>query len=424
MSVVSNSGQGGVGKPKVVRIIARLNVGGPARQACLLHQKLAPLFETHLIIGGLARGEEDMSYLLSSDRNVVQLPQMSREISLLSDAIAFWKILKVLWKERPEIVHTHTAKAGALGRLAAWVAGVPIIAHTYHGHVFKEYFGAFKTKVYLAIERMLGHVSTQVIAVSESQQEEICSEYRVVPQKKISVIHNGFELENFSRGCREEARRKLGLAPSDFVAVWAGRMVPVKDVQLLGEVIRKAAEGQSKIYFLVVGDGEQKGELESQIRGCANVRLLGWRRDIEQIWAAADVALLTSRNEGTPTALIEAMAAGLPFVATNVGGVRDLAAGTLCELPNDMGYRAANGYLSSRSLESLLYGIEQLAKDPQMSKEMGLIGRAFALEKFSVVRLVEEMTSLYQRLIAEERKVAPAAIRKSEESAPHAENAN
>jgi len=423
VSRISQSGKPMVSKPKLVRIIARLNVGGPARQACMLHQKLAPFFDTHLIIGGLADGEEDMSYLLSSDRNVLQLPQMSREISFWSDPLAFWKIFNFLRKEHPEIVHTHTAKAGALGRLAAWVAGVPIIVHTYHGHVFDGYFGALKTRMYLAIERILGRLSTQVIAVSESQQEEICLEYRVVPREKISVIHNGFELEGFSRGCREEARTKLGLATGDFVAVWAGRMVPVKDVQLLAQVIRRAAEKQSKICFLVVGDGEQKGELESLIRGCSNVRLLGWRHDMEQIWSAADVALLTSRNEGTPTALIEAMAAGLPFVATNVGGVKDLAAGTVCELPNGMGYRAANGYLSSPSPEALLYGIEQIAEDPQTAKEMGLIGRAFAFERFSIPRLVEEMTSLYQTLIAGKCQVAPLAIQRSKDSSPHANNA-
>src|SRR5580704_3337604 len=311
--------------PKVVRIIARLNVGGPARQACLLHDQLVDHFDTHLITGSLAHSEQDMSYLLSSEHHVLRLPQMSREISFWSDSLAFWTILKFLRKERPGIVHTHTAKAGALGRLAAWLAGVPIIVHTYHGHVLDGYFGAFKSKAYLSIERMLGRLSTRVIAVSESQLQDLCSRYRVVPRSKISIIQNGFELVRFSQGCREDARKQLGLAKDDFVVVWAGRLVPVKDVQLLGNVIRRAAETHGNIRFLIVGEGADKPKLDSLIEGCRNVRLLGWRRDMELIWSAADVALLTSRNEGTPTALIEAMAAGCPFVSTNVGAVGDLA---------------------------------------------------------------------------------------------------
>ena len=416
MSAASKSGQGGARKPKLVRIIARLNVGGATRQACTLHEKLLPYFDTHLIIGSLADGEQDMSYLLASERNVFRLPQMSREISLWADAIAFWRILKFLRKERPDVVHTHTAKAGALGRLAAWLAGVPVIVHTYHGNVFQGYFGPLRNRIYLAVERLLGQLSTQVIAISESQQQEICMKYHVVPSRKICVIHNGFELDHFAHGSREEARREFGLKNDDFVVVWVGRLVPVKDVQLLAQVIRRAAEKQSNIHFLVVGDGEEKKELESLVRGCTNVRLLGWRHDMEQIWSAADVALLTSRNEGTPTALIEAMAAGLPFVATHVGGVQDLAADPLQELPNGMGFRAANGFLNSRVPEVLLDCIEQIAKEPETAKKMASVGRAFALDRFSIQRLVEEMNLLYQTLLAKRRVVKPEAVRESEKA--------
>src|SRR5262249_23000749 len=156
---------------------------------------------------------------------------------------------------------------------------------------------------------------------------------------------------------------ELGLAKDDFVVAWAGRMAPVKDVQLLAQVIKASAEKQAKTYFVVVGDGTDKAELEFLIQGCTNARLLGWRQDIDEIWAAADAALLTSRNEGTPTSLIEAMAAGLPFVATQVGGVQDLAVAPLEELPNGMGIRAANGFLTARTSEALLYCLEQIAKD-------------------------------------------------------------
>jgi glycosyltransferase involved in cell wall biosynthesis len=246
---------------------------------------------------------------------------------------------------------------------------------------------------------MLGRLSTRVIAVSESQLQDLCSRYRVVPRSKISIIQNGFELVRFSQGCREDARKQLGLAKDDFVVAWAGRLVPVKDVQLLGQVIRQAAETQSNIRFLIVGEGADKPKLDSLIEGCRNVRLLGWRRDMELIWSAADVALLTSRNEGTPTALIEAMAAGRPFVSTNVGAVRDLAVTPLEELPDGIGHRAANGFLASRTPDALLYCIEQIAKDPLMAEDMALAGRAFALDRFSAHRLIEEMKLLYETLV-------------------------
>jgi glycosyltransferase involved in cell wall biosynthesis len=397
-------------KPKVVRIIARLNVGGAARQACMLHERQAPNFETHLIVGALAEGEHDMSYLLSSERNVLRLSRLSREISFTDDLAAFWNILKFLRKERPDVVHTHTAKAGALGRFAAWLAGVPIIVHTYHGHVFAGYFGALKTKAYLIIERLMGRISTQIIAVSESQMQDLCSQYRVAPPCKIRVINNGFDLESFQPKNREAAREKLTLAHDQLAIVWAGRMVPVKDVRLLAQVIRAAAEKHSNIRFLVIGDGEERAGFESEIAGCGNVRLLGWQEDMAHVWSAADLALLTSRNEGTPTVLIEAMAAGLPFVSTLVGGVRDLALGPLRELPQGMGYEAANGFVTARTLEALLYAIERIAKNPQAAVRMGRAGAKFALETFSAQRLTKDMNRLYQTLLAQKDGVSSAVF--------------
>lgn len=384
-------------KPKLVRILGRLT-GGPARHACLLHERLAPRFDTKLVIGGLSPGEHDMSYLLSSDDNVLRITEMGRHISFLSDLRALWKVFRFLRRERPQIIHTHTAKAGALGRIAGRLAGVPVIVHTYHGHVFHSYFGPIKTRAYLAIERSLGRITTQVVAISDSQRDELCGKYRVVPQGKTTVIQNGFDFENFSSEEREAARKDLGIRRDAFVFVWAGRMAPVKDVQLLCEVIRRAKARSNNAFFLVVGDGEEKPKLESLVEGCSNVKILGWWRNMDQIWCAGDAAILTSRNEGTPTALIEAMAAGLPFVATNVGGVMDLAVGDLLELPNGMGYKASNGFVVTRTPEALLYGIEQLLIDPAGSREMGVIGNEFVRRLFPTDRLLADLTRLYDEL--------------------------
>ena len=241
--------------------------------------------------------------------------------------------------------------------------------------------------------------------------------YHVAPPENIVVVHNGVELERFFPPRREEARKALELAHDAFVAVWAGRMVPIKDVHLLAKLIH-AAENKVNIYFLVVGEGTEKHKLESQIRGCPNVRILGWRQDIEQVWFAADVAILTSRNEGTPTTLVEAMAAGVPFVATEVGGVRDLAVPPLRELPDSLGHEAANGFLTARRPEALLHCIEQIAGDSGLKSRMGAVGHKFVNENFSMRRMVQETKLLYEGLLA--RSNHPAAAALPEEHASHA----
>lgn len=384
-------------KPKLVRILGRLT-GGPARHACLLHERLTPWFDTKLVIGGLSPGEHDMGYLLSSEDNVLRVDEMGRHISVLSDLRALWKLFRFLRREHPEIVHTHTAKAGALGRIASWLARVPVIVHTYHGHVFHSYFSPIKTRVYLAIERALGTITTHVIAISESQRDELCDTYRVISRAKTTVIQNGFNFGHFSSEERGKARKELGIRDDSFVFVWAARMAPVKDVELLAQVILRTAAQSSKAFFLVVGDGEEKFRFESLVQGCNNIKLLGWRRNMDQIWCAADAAILTSRNEGTPTALIEAMAAHLPFVATNVGGVQDLAVGIWLELANNMGHKADNGFLVNRTPEALFDCVERLVNDRAGAKEMGEIGHAFVRTQFSADRLVAEMATLYSAL--------------------------
>lgn len=393
--------------PKLVRIIARLNVGGAAQQVCMLHERLSSAFETYLITGSLAEGEHDMGYLLSAEKNVLRLPKMSREVSLLSDALTFWKIYRFLRKTRPQIVHTHTAKAGALGRFAAWLARVPVIVHTYHGHVFHGYFNRATTRMFLSIERFLGKISTRIIAISESQWQDLALKYRVAVPEKISIIQNGFDLSRFSQGSREEARAALGVGANEFVVSWAARLAPVKDVELLASVVRKAAENKHRFRFLVVGDGTERAKLESLTADCKNINLLGWRTDMETIWRASDAALLTSLNEGTPTALIEAMAARVPFVATNVGGVQDVAVGDLQSLPKDMGLQAANGFLTARTTEALMYCLEMLAGNPELAKQMGDAGYTFVMERFSTARLIAELTALYQGLLEGEGGVVP-----------------
>jgi len=405
-------------KPKVVRIISRLNVGGPARQACFLHQALRNRFETTLITGRLDDDEGDMSYLLTSEEGVRRIPSMSRPVRLWADFLAFLSVVRILRAERPDLVHTHAAKAGTLGRLAAAILGVPVRVHTYHGNVFSGYFGPIQTRIWLAIERTLNKVTTATIVISQSQVNELVDKYKVVSAQRVRVIRNGYDLSPFGprvdAGETRELRRSLGYDDSHFVALWAGRLVSIKNVQLLAQIAHKAKRCPG-LRFLVVGDGADRKELETLIAGCPNIQLIGWRQDIPQLWAAADAALVTSRNEGTPSALIEGMASGKPFVSTNVGGVIDLAAPPTQQDSRSHVIRAGNGFLTPLEACPMVDCLEFLAKNPDVAAAMGTIGRSFALSNYSHDRLQVDIENLYFKLL---ETASSRTARRSRWSAP------
>ena len=399
---------------KVVRIIARLNVGGPAQQVCFLHENLGPEFETVLIAGRLDHGEADMSHLLTCVDRVYWVDRLSRAIMPWSDAAALWNIYRVLRQERPDIVHTHTAKAGTLGRIAALLAGVPCRIHTYHGTVFRGYFGPLATRFFLAIERTLARGTTKLIVVSESQRTELIDHFKVAGPDQVLVLRNGFNLHQLvQNGPNASGVRHKYSIPGDKVLVtWAGRMVPIKGINLLCDVI-DAAAGDQRIHFLVVGDGPQADVLKRRIKGRSNVTLTGWIKDMSTVWTDTDIALLTSHNEGTPTALIEAMAFGKPFVATDVGAVRDLTTGPTRSFEH--GTEIANGILTSTDPHGLLECIRLLASDSERAAAMGNSGRELVFRNYCCDRLVGDMRKLYHDLLA------PASARAGNKFAVHSE---
>jgi len=383
---------------KVVRIIGRMNGGGPARQVAYLHRSLRSSFETILVIGAVEPGEYDMRYLLEDSIGVVEIPSMSRSVKVWSDLVSLITITRLLLRERPDIVHTHTAKAGVLGRVAALLAGVPVRIHTYHGNVFQGYFGKRTSRLIIAIERMLNRVTTRVIAISESQAEELVGRFRVADRRKVAIIRNGFDLSamTVSERQRVEVRQTLGIASDDLLVVWAGRIAPIKNLPLLLEVANRASH-LPKIKFLVAGDGGNREVVVNAAQASSNLIFIGWQKDMSPIWAASDIALLTSKNEGTPTSLIEAMVAGKPFVATSVGGVLDLAKSPVKEISADC-TQAANGFLTAAAPEVIVACIEKLSSSPGLAKEMGDEGRSFALANYSQERLSCEVLSLYREL--------------------------
>jgi glycosyltransferase involved in cell wall biosynthesis/SAM-dependent methyltransferase len=314
----------------VVRAIARLNLGGPAIHVSLLSEGLDRRgFRTTLVTGRVERGEADMTdYARARGVRPVVVPALGRAVSPAADLRAFGDLLARLRRERPVIVHTHTAKAGALGRAAAALAGVPVRVHTFHGHVFDAYFGRAGTFLVLLAERLLGALSHRVLAVSEEVARDLGEVYGVVPPGKVEVVPLGLDLAPFlcagAGEGRGALRAEIGAAEGDLLVGIVGRLVPVKDHAFFLDAGAALLREVPQARLVVVGSGPLEEDLKARARSLAidpRCHFLGWRRDTARVLADLDAVALTSRNEGTPVALIEAAAAGIPVVARAVGGV-------------------------------------------------------------------------------------------------------
>lgn len=383
-------------KIRVARVIARLNIGGPAIHTILLTAGLNPArFESLLVTGVEAEHEGNMLDLAAAKGvQPLVIPDLGREISLWRDLRTLGMLYHLFRRWRPAIVHTHTAKAGTVGRLAARWAGVPIVIHTFHGHVFHGYFGPWKTRAFIYIERALARWSDRIVTVSEGQRAELAA-YGIAPPDKIAVIPLGFELDEFlhCEARRGQLRAELGLAADTPLVGVVARLTAVKNHHLFLEAARLVAQEEPITRFLMVGDGELRAELENRARALGlaeRVLFLGWRSDMPRIYADLDVVALTSHNEGTPVSLIESMAAGVPVVSTAVGGVPDIVADGAC------GYLVPPG-----DAVALARGILTLLKDRESAQAMGRAGRDFAWQRFGVERLLNDVERLYTQLLTE-----------------------
>jgi glycosyltransferase involved in cell wall biosynthesis len=384
------------GKFKIARVIARLNIGGPAIHTILLTAGLdRTRFESLLVTGVVGPHEGDMLDLAAA-RGVSPLviPDLGRELHPVRDLATLFKLYRLFRRERPHVVHTHTAKAGAVGRLAARLAGVPVVLHTFHGHVFRGYFGPRKTQFFINLEKFLARLSDCVVTVSEGQRREL-ADYGIAPLTKIAVVPLGFDLEPFLTVTREAGarwRREVG-APDDAPLVGiVARLTGVKNHRLFLDVARRAADAVPEAWFAVVGDGELRAELEAYAAGlglAGRVRFTGWVRDMPSVYAALDVVAITSLNEGTPVTLIEGMAAGRAVVSTAVGGVADVVA------DGESGLLAPSG-----DADGLAQAVAALLRDPARRQAMGRAGRESVRERFSAARLVSDVEQLYLSLLA------------------------
>jgi glycosyltransferase involved in cell wall biosynthesis len=391
--------------PKVLRIINRFNLGGITYNVSYLSKFLAPEFET-LLIGGDKEPGEDSSLFIPEQLGLKPflIPEMKRAISFKDDRTAYIHIKKIIREFKPDIVHTHASKAGAIGRLAAFHEKVPAVVHTFHGHVFHSYFGTLKTNLYKGIERYLAKKSSAIIAISEKQKKELTEIYKISDPDKTHVIHLGFDLNKF-RDNQSEKRatfRKHYLIDDDEIAiVIIGRLAPIKNHEFFLRIISKVTEySQKKIRAFIVGDGETHEKLENycnqlQLDFCnftnqpskKTITFTSWITNVDWPLAGCDIVCMTSFNEGTPVSLIEAQAAGKPVISTNVGGVSDILSkecGFLIEQENE------NEFFSQ---------LLQIIENDELRNSLGKNGWLNVGQKFHYNKLVENTRKLYHQLL-------------------------
>jgi glycosyltransferase involved in cell wall biosynthesis len=383
-------------KIRVLRVIARMNIGGPAYHVSLLSGLLDPdKYETLLVAGTVGPGEGSFAGLAERyGARLELLDSLGPELRPIRDARALFALRRTIRRFRPQVVHTHTAKAGFLGRLAALTTfrARPVIVHTFHGHVLEGYFGRLASVFYRLIERWLARASDRLVAVSRATVADLVR-LRVAREEKFEVIPVGLFLHDFlalSGGEGDAFRREAGAGPEDVLFVYAGRLVPIKRVDRAIRAVARARQNGVLARLAIVGDGPlrpQLTELREQLGVGESVRFFGYRDRLEDVIAAADVAILTSDNEGTPVFLIEAAAGAKPAVATAVGGVPDVVT-------------AETGRLVPADDESALArAIESLARDPDLRLTLGRQAREHVRERFSHERLLRDVDALYRRLL-------------------------
>lgn len=394
---------------RVVRIQSRICVGGPALHSILLAEGLSrragSRYDTVLLSGALEPGEACMDDVARTRGVEIEtIPEMRRSVSPGRDLRALARVVEVLRRVKPTIVHTHTAKAGAVGRLAARIARVPIVLHTFHGHVFDGYFSPARTRAFIAVERSLARATDQILAISEQQRRDLVERYRIAPSDKVRVIPLGLDLRAFQAvEPRAEPvgalRRACGIDAGARVVVTVGRLVPIKRFDVLIDAFLEVAAGAEDVHLVIVGEGELRSALEARSGGHPRIHFTGLRRDLPDIYADVDLMALSSDNEGTPVAVIEALASGVPVVATDVGGVRDvLRAGTGTIVPPG-------------NVSALAEAMRARLATPLV---LSLAQRKDIVARYSHTRLLSDMESLYDRLV-EARRIPRRWMARAEE---------
>ncbi len=383
-------------KIKVLHIITRLDKGGSAENTFLTVMGLdKEKYDLTLMSGPVDDpSQERRKQVEDSGVRYIHVPKLVRNINMLCDPIALCKIARFLVKEKFDIVHTHTSKAGLLGRFAAKLARTPHVVHTPHGHVFFGYFGLLKTKIFILLEKLAARLADKIITLTSREKQDYIS-YRIAGEEKFVVIHSGIELNKYQKlSPAEQAKLKeeTGLPSNSFVVGTVGRLVPVKNPELLIRASQPLFTQYPNTYFVFIGDGPLKKDLISaanEIGGEKNIVFLGWRDDAHRVLSIFDVFCLPSLNEGMGRVLVEAMAHGVPIVASDAGGIPDLI------------IHQKNGFLvPPQNPEELTKHIQILIEDEETRKKMGEEGMKMA-SRFSSDAMVKNIATLYEELITQ-----------------------
>ena len=377
---------------RVMRIIARMNVGGPAVQVSGLMRGFdQEIFEHRLYTGFCNDDESDYLDTVATDVSAIRITGLGRSISPVADLKAFIHLTKEIREFRPHVIHTHTAKAGVVGRIASLLSGRHSIrVHTFHGHLLHGYFGKFKTSLVIVVEKTLAIFTHRLLAVGERVMKDLL-EAGIGSAEKFSVMSPGLKLEALPS--REIARAGLGLDPDGIYCAFIGRITHIKRPDRFLDVVAAIRQKGIALHFIVAGDGQLLEESKARaIKESLPVTFLGWRSDIETILAASDMVVLTSDNEGTPLSLIQAGMAHLPVVSTRVGSVPEIVAD------------GETGLVVDLSVESLAEAISTLVRETNFRTEMGAKAYDYTMTRYGVARLVKDHQDLYMKLFNDRAK--------------------
>ena len=390
-----------MGKIKVIHVITRFDKGGSSENTFLTVQGLDKEKYEVILIRGLseescmgteeaAAVERNLTEAEKRGVKVVTIPELVRSIHPLNDLKALFGLIRIFRNEKPHIVHTHTSKAGILGRWAAFFANITIIVHTPHGHVFWGYFNKWKTACYILLERLTASITDKIITLTEQEKKDHLR-FRIAPDEKFTVIHSGVDLTAFSdaRINAPAMREMLGIPPEAFVVGTAGRLTPIKGQRYLLEAAAVISARKPDLFFVFLGDGELAPELGKMATslGIKNSMFVGWRQDVPEVMSTFDIFVLPSLNEGMGKVLVEAMALGKPIVASDVGGIPDLV------------IHNHNGLLvPPADVEGLVNSINLLLHDPIKRKEMGDRGKVIAAD-YSAEAMIQKIDRLYDEAI-------------------------
>jgi len=394
-------------KPNVIIILNRLVIGGQAIDTIPLAYYLQNDFNIIILYGEKEVDEVEASFLLKQYPNLTtqKITHLRRTINPIVDVMAFVELVQQIKKHKAVIVHTHGSKSGFLGRLAAWLLRVPVIVHTFHGHLFHSYFNTITTNLILFTERRLANITTAIIALSKHQAEELTTQYKIISSKKLHIIPLGVDEKNLQLDIeknRKQFRTKFHLSDTDIAIGIIGRLVPIKNHLLFLQIAEKVlASGVQHIYFFIVGDGDSKKELTSYLNMCkivfnnnssektnAKIIFTSWIEDMTSVYHGLDMVVLTSLNEGTPLSIIEAQFCGKPIIASNVGGVKDTFA------------KDVSGFLiDGHNVESYVEKIQLLCNNIELRNKMSSEAIKFATTTFHKQQEVKAVKQLYLQFL-------------------------